>query len=81
MLDAGPHRRGGAPRFAVTYTLAGLDLLLHRVGWSVQVPAHQAAERNGAAIAAWKEKTWPVVKGRRRIWAPGWSSKTNPARA
>ena len=68
-------------RFKVEYTPAGLDLLLHRMGWSVQVPARQAAERNEAAIAAWKEVTWPVVKGRRRTWAPGWSSKTNPARA
>src|SRR3954462_9285565 len=25
-------------RFGVEYTLAGLDLLLHRMGWSVQVP-------------------------------------------
>jgi transposase len=68
-------------RFGVTYTLAGLDLLLHRIGWSVQVPARQAAERDEAAIAAWKEATWPVVKGRRRTWVPGWSSRTNPARA
>ena len=68
-------------RFGVTYTLAGLDLLLHRIGWSVQVPARQAAERDEAAIAAWKEETWPVVKQRRRTWAPGWSSRTNPARA
>jgi transposase len=68
-------------RFGVGYTLAGLDLLLHRIGWSVQVPARQAAERDEAAIAAWKEETWPVVKERRRTWAPGWSSKTNPARA
>ncbi len=68
-------------RFGVTYTLAGLDLLLHRIGWSVQVPARQAAERDEAAIAAWKEETWPVVKGRRRTWAPGWSSRTSPARA
>ncbi len=68
-------------RFGVEYTLAGLDLLLHRIGWSVQVPARQATERNEAAIAAWKEVTWLVIKGRRRTWAPGWSSKTNPARA
>jgi len=53
-------------RFGVTCTLAGLDLLLHRAGWSVQVPARQAAERDEAAIAAWKEEMWPVVKGRRR---------------
>ena len=68
-------------RFGVSYTLAGLDLLLHRIGWSVQVPARQASERDEAAIAAWKEETWPVVKERRRTWAPGWSSRTNPARA
>jgi hypothetical protein len=65
----------------VDYTLAGLDLLLHRIGWSVQVPARQAAERDDAAIAAWKEADWPVIKGQRRIWAPGSASKTSPARA
>jgi transposase len=58
-------------RFGVGYTLAGLDLLLHRIGWSVQVPARQAAERDEARIAAWREERWPVVKGRRRTWAPG----------
>ena len=68
-------------RFGVEYTLAGLDLLLHRAGWSVQVPALQAAERNEAQIARWQEEAWPVIKRRRRTWAPGWSSKTNPARA
>jgi transposase len=68
-------------RFTVDYTLAGLDLLLHRIGWSVQVPARRAAERDEAQIARWREETWPVIKGRRRTWAPGWSSKTNPARA
>ena len=68
-------------RFKVEYTLAGLDLLLHRLGWSVQVPARRAAERDEAKIAAWREETWPVVKERRRTWAPGSASKTNQARA
>ena len=68
-------------RFAVDYTLAGLDVLLHRIGWSVQVPARRAAERDEDAIAAWREETWPVIKGRRRTWAPGSASKTSPARA
>jgi transposase len=68
-------------RFGVDYTLAGVDLLLHRIGWSVQVPARQAAERDEARIAAWREETWRVVKGRRRTWAPGSVSRTNPARA
>jgi len=68
-------------RFTVDYTLAGLDLLLHRIGWSVQVPARQATERNEERVTAWKQETWPVIKGRRRTWAPGWPSKTSPARA
>jgi transposase len=71
-------------RFAVDYTLAGMDLLLHRIGWSVQVPARRAAERDEARIAAWRKETWPVVKGRRRTWAPGSSSRAEligPAKA
>jgi transposase len=68
-------------RFKVDYTLAGLDLLLHRIGWSVQVPARRAAERDEEQIAAWRQETWPVIKGRRRTWAPGWSSRTSPAMA
>jgi transposase len=58
-------------RFRVEYTLAGADLLLHRLGWSVQVPARRAAERDEVRIAAWRQETWPVVKGQRRTWAPG----------
>jgi transposase len=96
LLDAGPAVQGWDEdqcwtlaritevvyrRFGVEYTLAGMDLLLHRIGWSVQVPARRAAERDEAAIAAWREETWPVVKGRRRTWAPGSSSKTSLARA
>jgi len=95
VLEAGPAAQGWEDQcwtlariaevvwrlFQVEYTLAGLDLLLHRIGWSVQVPARQAAERDEAAIAAWREEAWPVIKGRRRTWAPGWSSRTNPARA
>jgi transposase len=68
-------------RFGIGYTLAGLDVLLHRIGWSVQVPARRAAERDEAAIAAWREETWPVIKAPRRTWAPGSASKMSPARA
>ena len=95
VLDAGPAACGYADqcwtlariadqvrrRFGAEYTLAGMDVLLHRLGWSVQVPARRAAERDEDKIAAWREETWPVVKGRRRTWAPGWSSRTSPARA
>jgi transposase len=58
-------------RFRVEYTLPGADLLLHRIGWSVQVPARRAAERDEARVAAWREETWPVIKKERRTWAAG----------
>ena len=76
VLDAGPAAAGYADqcwtlariadqvqrRFGAEYTLAGMDVLLHRLGWSVQVPARQATERDEAAIAAWRQETWPVIK-------------------
>jgi hypothetical protein len=45
-------------------------LLLYRIGWNVQVPARQAAERDEVRIARRPKVDWPVVKGRRRTWAP-----------
>ena len=53
-------------RFGVENTLAGMAVLLHRIGWSVQVPARRAAERDEEKIARWREDTWPVIKARRR---------------
>jgi putative transposase len=94
VLDAGPAAAGYLDqcwtlarvadqawrRFGVEYTLAGTAVLLHRIGWSVQVPARRAAERDEEKIARWREDTWPVIKARRRTWAPGSASKTSPAR-
>ena len=56
------------------------ERVLHRLGWSVQVPARRAAERDGAAIAAWRQETWPVIKGPSRSRARGWSPRTSPGR-
>jgi len=67
-------------RFRADYTLAGMDVLLHRIGWSVQVPARRAAERDEAAVVAWREQTCPVIKVRPNGRTPGWSSKTSPGR-
>ena len=94
VLEAGPAAAGYADqcwtlarvaeqvwrRFGVEYTLAGTAVLLHRLGWSVQVPARRAAERDEDKIARWREDTWPVIKARRRTWAPGSAGKTSPAR-
>src|SRR3954471_11718611 len=85
LLDAGPAAWGWPDqcwtlariaavvreRFGVDYTLPGVDLLLHRIGWSVQVPARRATERNDGQIAAWREESWPQIKRPRRTWAPG----------
>src|SRR4051794_24273008 len=49
-------------RFGINYPLAGLDLLLYRLGWSVQVPTRRATERDEVSIAAWKDAQWPVIK-------------------
>ncbi len=37
----------------------GVHVLLHRIGWSVQVPARRAAERDEAAVAAGKRRRGP----------------------
>lgn len=77
-LDAGPAANGWnqdqrwtlarvtaliARLFHVSYTLRGASYLLHRIGFSPQVPAHRAAERDEAAIAAWRAQTWAKVRG------------------
>jgi transposase len=67
-------------RFGVEYTLGGMHVLLYRIGWSVQAPARRAAERDETAVAVWREETWPVIKGRLRSKALGWSSRTSPGR-
>jgi transposase len=95
VLDAGPAMHGWdedqrwtlariraviAERFGVDYTVAGVCYLLHRIGWSVQVPTRRAAERDEAQIAAWRDEQWPVIKRWRRTRRPGCASKTKPVR-
>jgi transposase len=41
-----------------------MDVLLHRIGWSVQVPARRAAERDEDKIARWREEAWPIRRSR-----------------
>jgi transposase len=50
----------------ISYTLRGVSFLLHRLGFSPQVPAHRAFERDEDAVAAWRSATWAKVRGRRR---------------
>lgn len=49
--------------FRVSYTPRGVSYLLHRIGWSPQVPARRAVERDEDAITAWRALTWAKARG------------------
>jgi transposase len=66
-------------RFHLTYTIQGVRKLLVRNGWSCQVPAGCAMERDDDAVAGWVKEVWPRAEGERRLVGPGWSSRTKPA--
>ncbi|MEV0159669.1 helix-turn-helix domain-containing protein [Nonomuraea fuscirosea] len=56
--------------FHIGYTIEGVGKLLRRHGWSVEVAARRALERDEQAIATWEQEVWPAVKPLRRTWAP-----------
>jgi putative transposase len=66
--------------FHAGYTVEGTSKLMRRHGWSVQVPARQAIERDDAAVAVWKAEVWPDIKAPHATWAPGSASRTRQAR-
>lgn len=65
-------------RFRKSYTVQGAYHLLVRNGWSHQVPARRAMERDVGMIAGWVKDTWPSVETPRRRTTPGSSSRTRP---
>jgi len=48
--------------FHLRYTERGVSYLLHRIGWSPQVPVHRAVERDEKAIIVWRQETWSRVR-------------------
>ena len=65
-------------RFHTSYTPQGAAAPLHCHGWSHQVPARRAMEREEDAAAAWVKEVWPEAEEPGRRSGPGWSSKTKP---
>lgn len=65
-------------RFHRSYTEQGVRKLLVRHGWSWQVPARRAVERDDAQVAAWVKETWPAAEEPRRRSGRGSSSRTRP---
>ncbi|MFB7079820.1 IS630 family transposase [Streptomyces sp. NPDC056308] len=53
-------------KFHVSYSVSGATRLMHRLGFSPQVPARRVAERDEQAVTVWKEATWAEVKERGR---------------
>ncbi|MEU9578318.1 winged helix-turn-helix domain-containing protein [Streptomyces chilikensis] len=66
-------------RSCMTYTVQGVCKLLVRNGWSCQVPARRALERDDEAVAGWLKEVRPCAEGSRQPVEHGWSSRTKPA--
>lgn len=66
-------------KFHISYSVSGATRLMHRLGFSPQVPARRVAERDEQAVAVWKEATWREVKGRGRPAGAMSASKTKQA--
>ncbi|PZG12135.1 DNA-binding protein, partial [Micromonospora craterilacus] len=49
--------------FYVSYTLRGVSYLLHRMGYTPQVPKHRAVQRDEDKVADWRATTWAKVRG------------------
>jgi len=49
-------------RFHRSYTIQGVAALLKRHGWTCQIPARRALERDETAVAGWVKETWPHVE-------------------
>ncbi|MET8957780.1 winged helix-turn-helix domain-containing protein, partial [Streptomyces sp. NPDC004533] len=63
-------------KFHVSYSVSGATRLMRRLGFTPQLPARRAAERDEQAVASWREATWAQVKPRGRPARDGSVSRT-----
>jgi transposase len=52
--------------FGVSYHPRHVGRLLDALHWSPQKPTRRARQRNEAAIAQWRDDTWPAIKRGRK---------------
>jgi transposase len=50
--------------FEVRYHKNHIPRLLHRVGWTPQLPIERASQRDEERIARWRKEVWPELKKR-----------------
>src|SRR6266516_3451803 len=55
-----------AAKLKEQYTVPGIWYLLRRRGWTCQIGARRAIERDDGAVEVWKKQTWPRIKAPRR---------------
>jgi transposase len=48
--------------FGVSYPPRHVGRILDALRWSPQQPARRARQRNEAAMAQWRDETWPAIK-------------------
>ena len=51
-------------RCRVRFSKSYVQVKLHELGFSAQIPAAQARERDDAAVEAWLTHDWPALKKR-----------------
>ena len=66
-----------ATMFGIRLSITTTWQVLHRLGYTPQIPLQRAAERDEAAIARWRRYQWPTVKGPRAGWVRGSCSPTS----
>ncbi|WUO09511.1 winged helix-turn-helix domain-containing protein [Streptomyces sp. NBC_00289] len=66
-------------KFHVSYSVSGATRLMHRLGFSPQVPARRVVEHDEQAVTVWKEATWAEVKELGRRAGATTSSRRPPA--
>jgi transposase len=64
--------------FDISYHPVHVGRRLKAIGWSPQKPARRARQRDDAAMARWREETWPALKRGPRPSSTRSSSSTNP---
>jgi transposase len=53
--------------FGVSYHPRHVGRLCQAVRWTPQKPARRARQRDEAAIAQWRDETWPAIKRGRKL--------------
>ena len=65
--------------FGISYHPRHVGRLCKAIRWSPQKPARRARQRDEAAIAQWRDETWPAIKKGRRNNSKRSSSSMSPA--